>query len=110
MTYHTSDVLQELKVAEDVDACEDKFMPMDTLQFNVGMVFLEVKVKCLEEVDVWALDAVRALSCEAELSHVEVLWEYLHNYIIIISLFVCTINSILSQVVGYVVFEAKSHL
>ena len=79
---HTSDVLQVIKVAESVDTCSDKSVPVNGLQFHVGVVLLELPGHSLSEVDVWPLDAVHVIDSHLELVEIEVLWEYLHCLII----------------------------
>ena len=56
-------------------------MPMNALQFDVSIVFLEFEVNSFTEIDVWALDGMHVFSCHLELVEVEVLWEYLHFFI-----------------------------
>ena len=55
-------------------------MPMNALQFDVSIVFLEFEVNSFTEIDVWALDGMHVFSCHLELVEVEVLWEYLHHF------------------------------
>ena len=57
-----TDVLEELEIAEGVDASADKSVPVNTLQLNVGVVLLERERQCLGEVDVRALDSVHILA------------------------------------------------
>ena len=71
-------MLQELKVSVNVKACSDKSMPVDTLQFNVGIVFLEFEIDSHPEVDVGSLNGVHVLPCHLKLVELEVFWKYLH--------------------------------
>ena len=78
---HASDVLEELKVSEDINAGVQKSMPVDTLKLHVCVVLLEGKVESLVVVDVRSLDCVHVLSVHSELNLVEVLREDFHyNY------------------------------
>tara|TARA_B110000977_G_scaffold106374_1_gene138662 strand:- start:17 stop:259 length:243 start_codon:yes stop_codon:yes gene_type:complete len=74
-------VLEEIEVTIHIDASADKSMPMNALQLNVCIVFLEFEVNSFSEIDVWALNGMHVFSCHLELVKVEVLWEYLHFYL-----------------------------
>lgn len=73
-----SDLLQEIEVSVNVDACADEPVPVDTLDSDVGVVLLELEVDGLEEVDVWALDCVHVLARHLKLVEIKVLGEHLH--------------------------------
>ena len=79
-TYHAPDVLEEIKVAENIDTSDQKPVPVHTLQFHVGVILLEVEVDSFKEVHIWSFDAEHVLSSHTELIEVEVLWKYLHFY------------------------------
>jgi len=73
-----SDLLQEIEVSVNVDACAYEPVPVDTLDSDVGVVLLELEVDGLEEVDVWALDCVHVLARHLKLVEIKVLGEHLH--------------------------------
>jgi len=75
---HASDLLQEVEVTINVDACSDQSVPMDALESDVGVVLLELEVNCLEEVNVRALNGVHVVARHLKLIEVEVLGEDLH--------------------------------
>jgi hypothetical protein len=75
---HASNLLQEVEVAVDVDACTDETVPVDALESDIGVVLLELEVDGLEEVDVWALDCVHVLARHLKLVEIKVLGEHLH--------------------------------
>ena len=76
-----SDILGTVEVPEHIDSCNEEFPPVDRLQFDIRVVFLERKVQRLVEIDVWSLNSMHALLIHRELSWVEVLWEDFHyNY------------------------------
>ena len=77
---HASDVLEEVEVSKNVDASSNESMPVDTLEFNVGVVLLELKVNCLSKVDVWSLDGMHVFTRHLELVEVEIFWEHLHYF------------------------------
>ena len=62
-SFETSDVLKEIKVSIDIDASSDKSVPVDALEFNVGVVLLEFEINSFTKVDVWSLDSVHVLTC-----------------------------------------------
>ena len=72
------DILEEFEVAVGVDASSDESMPVDTLQLNVRVVFLEVEIG--GKADVRTLDGVHVLTCHLKLVKVKVLREYLHYF------------------------------
>lgn len=76
--FHASDLLQEIEVAIYINACSDKSMPMYTLNLNISVVFLELKVNGLVEINVRSLDCVHVLARHLELIKVEVLREDFH--------------------------------
>ena len=78
--FETADVLEELEVAEGVDASADESVPVDTLQLDVGVVLLELEVDRLTKVNIRSLDGVHIFSSHLELREVVVLGEYLHIY------------------------------
>ena len=78
LRFEASDVLHHVKVAEDVHAGAHKPVPVDALDFDVGVVLLELKLDRLSEVDVRPLDRVHVLASHLELIEVVVLWEDLH--------------------------------
>ena len=75
-----SNVLKEIEVTVNVDACADKSMPHDALELDVGVVLLELELNSLAEVDVRTLDGVHVFTGHLELIEVEVLREHLHIY------------------------------
>ena len=76
--FKAADILEELEVAEGVDARTDETVPVHALQLNVSVVFLEREVQGLAKVDVWALDGVHVLTCHLKLIEVKILREHLH--------------------------------
>ena len=74
----TADVLHEVEVAERVHASADHPVPVHALQLDVGVVFLELEVKSLSEVDVGTLNRVHVLAIHCELVELEILWENFH--------------------------------
>lgn len=76
--FEAADVLHEVKVAVGVNASIDKSVPVDALQFDVGVVLLEREVKRFTEVNVWALDRMHVFFRHLKLRELEVLWEHLH--------------------------------
>ena len=76
--YLAPNVLEELEVAEYINAGHQKSVPVDALQLDVGIVLLEVEVQGFVEVDIWPLNHEMVLLHHTELGHLEVLWEYLH--------------------------------
>ena len=79
-----SNVFQEIEISVNINACSDKSMPMNALQFDVSVVFLELEVDGNTEVDVGSLDCVHIFTSHLELIELEVFWKYLHilfNYI-----------------------------
>lgn len=76
--FHASDLLEEVEVAVNVDACADEAVPVDALELDVGVVLLELEVDGLEEVNVWPLNRVHVLPSHLELVELKVLWKYLH--------------------------------
>jgi len=76
--FEAADVLEEVEVAEGVDAGADQAVPVHALQLDVGVVALELEVERLREVDVRPLDRVHVLARGLELPEVKVLWEHLH--------------------------------
>ena len=81
--FETSNMLQELKVSMNIDAGADKSMPVDTLQFNISVIFLKLEINCFSEVYVWSLNGMHVLPCQLELGVVEVFWKYLHIYLLL---------------------------
>ena len=57
-------------------------MPVDTLKFDIGIVFLELEINGLVEVNVRSLDCVHVLSGHFKLVEIKVLWEHLHILLI----------------------------
>ena len=70
-----ADVLHEIEVAVGVDARADHSVPVDALQFDVGIVLLEGEVESFAEVDVGALDSHQVLTGHLELAEVKVFGE-----------------------------------
>jgi hypothetical protein len=82
-SFKAADVFQEVEITVCVDASFNKSVPMDALQFHVGMIFLEAEVHKLSKVDVGALDSVHVLTRHFKLIEVEVFRENLHlNYLL----------------------------
>ena len=81
---HASDVLEHVEVTVHVDARSNQSMPVNALKFNVCVILLEFELDRFTEVDIRSLDGVHVFSSHLELSEVEILWEYLHFYLIII--------------------------
>ena len=79
----TTNVLEEVEVAVGVDAGTDQSVPMDALQFDVGVVDLEVEVEGLREVYVGTLDCVHVFASSLKLIELEVLREHFHFIIIL---------------------------
>ena len=76
--FQAADVLQEVEVAEGVDACADQPVPVHALQLDVGVVALELEVQGLREVDVRTLDRVHVFAGGLELTEIKVLREHFH--------------------------------
>lgn len=84
--FEAADVLEEVEIAESVNACIDESVPVDTLQTQVGVIFLEREVTGVVEVDIWTLNRVRLLHAgQLELGLVEVLGENSHDRNLIIN-------------------------
>ena len=80
-SFETADVFEEVEVAVGVNARTDQSVPVNTLEFDVGIVLLEREVERLAEVDVGTLDGVHILAGHFKLVKVEVFREDLHlNY------------------------------
>ncbi len=77
-SFEASNVFQEIKISVNINACSDKSMPVDTLQFNISVVFLEFEIDRHTEVDVRSLDCVHIFTSHLELIELEVFWKYLH--------------------------------
>ena len=73
-----SDVLEEVEIAEDVDASSNESMPVNALQLDIGVILLELKVDCFSEVDIWSLDGMHVFTRHLELGEVEIFREHLH--------------------------------
>ena len=76
--FEAADILEELEVAESVDASTNKTVPVNALKLNVSVIFLEREVQGLSKVNVWALDGVHVLTCHLKLVEVKILREHLH--------------------------------
>ena len=74
----TSDVLEEVEVAVNIDTSSDESVPVDGLKLDVGVVLLELEVDCLSEVNVWALDSVHVFTGHLKLVEIKVFREHLH--------------------------------
>ena len=77
-SFHASDLFEEVEVSVDVNAGADESVPVDALELDVGVVFLELEVDGLVEVDVGSLDGVHVFAGHLELVEVEVLREHFH--------------------------------
>ena len=77
-SFDTSDVLGEIKVSIDVDTSSDKSMPVNGLELNVSVVFLELEVNSLTKVNVWSLNGMHVFTCHFKLVEIEVFGEHLH--------------------------------
>ena len=73
-----SEIFKELKVSVNIEASSNKSMPVDALNFDVSVVFLELEVDHLNEIDVWPLDSVHVFSSHLKLIEIVVFGEYLH--------------------------------
>jgi len=73
-----ANVLHEIEVAVGVNARADHSVPVNALQFDVGIVLLEGKVESFCEVNVRALDSHQVLTGHLKLVEVKILWENLH--------------------------------
>ena len=80
-SFETSNMLQEIEVAVDIDTSSDKSMPVNRLELDVRVVFLELEVNSLAKVNVWSFNGMHVFTCHLELGYVEVLWEHLHFYV-----------------------------
>jgi hypothetical protein len=76
--FHASDLLEEVEVAVYVDTGTNESMPVDALNLDVGVVFLELEVDSLVEVDVWSLNRVHVFSRHFKLIEIKILGEHLH--------------------------------
>lgn len=84
--FKAANVLEEVEIAESVNACVDEFVPVDALQAQVSVVLLEREVKCVVEVDIWTLNRVHLLDGrQLELGLVEVFGENSHDRNLIIN-------------------------
>ena len=79
--FQASNILEEIKVSVSVDAGTDHAMPVNTLQFDVRIVLLEVKVQSTSEVDVGTLNCMHVLTRHFKLVEIEVFGEYLHLFL-----------------------------
>lgn len=75
-SFKTANVLEEVKVVVSVDAGTYESVPVNTLQLDVGVVFLEAKVQSFAEVDVGSFDCVHVLTRHFKLVEIEVLSKY----------------------------------
>ena len=80
-TLHTSNMLKEVEISENVDASSDESVPMDALQFNVGIILLELEVNCLAKIDIWSFDGMHVFTRHLKLIEVEILREHLHYFV-----------------------------
>ena len=78
--FKASNVLQKVEVSVSINTSTDKSVPVNTLQFHIGMVLLEVEVHLLAEINVRALDGVHVFTSHLKLVKVEVFREHLHLY------------------------------
>ena len=76
--FEASDMLEEIEISEHVDACSDESVPVDTLEFDIRVVLLELEGNSLTEVNVWSLNSMHVFTCHFELVEIEVFWEHLH--------------------------------
>jgi hypothetical protein len=83
-SFEASNMLEEIEISEHVDACSDKSVPVDTLDLNIGVILLELESDGLTKVDVWSLNSMHVFTCHFELVKIEVFWEHLHFFFIII--------------------------
>ena len=84
--FEAADVLEEVEIAESVNACIDESVPVNALQAQVGVIFLEGEVNCVVEVDIWTLNSVRLFhASQLELGLVEVFGENSHDRNLIIN-------------------------
>ena len=84
--FEAADVLEEVEIAESVNACIHESVPVHALQPQVGVILLEREVNCVVEVDIWTLNRVRLLHArQLELGLVEVLGENSHDRNLIIN-------------------------
>ena len=77
-TYLASDIPQEFKVAENIDAGRQESVPVNALEFDVGVIFLEAEVQSFIKVDIWPLDSKHVFCVHVELTELKVFWEHLH--------------------------------
>ena len=89
--FHASDLLQEIEVAVNINACSDESVPVNALNLDVSVVLLELEVNCLVEVYVGSLDCVHVCPCHFKLVEIKVLWEDLHLISIIINLLISSL-------------------
>ena len=78
--FEASDVLEEVKITEDVNTSSDQSVPVNGLQLDVGVVLLELEIDGLSEVDVRSLDGMHVLTSHFKLVEIEVFREDLHFY------------------------------
>lgn len=76
--FHAPEVLEVVEVAVGVDAGVEEFVPVDALEFEVGIVLLELEPDGLLEVDVGSLYGVQVFIDHVELGHIEELRENFH--------------------------------
>ena len=80
---HASNVLEHVEVSVHIDASSDQSVPVNALQLDVCIVFLELEIDSFAEVNIRSLDSMHILPSHFELGEVIVLWKNLHIYLII---------------------------
>ena len=75
---HASDVFEEVEITVNINASPDQSVPVNTLQFKIGVVLLELEHDSLSEVNVWSLDCMHVFSRHLKLIEIEVFREHLH--------------------------------
>lgn len=76
--FDAAQVLEEIKITIYVDASSDESVPVDALQFQVGVVLLELEVECLVEINVRSFNRVHVVVCRHKLICVEKFRENFH--------------------------------
>jgi hypothetical protein len=76
--FEASNMLEEIEISEDVDTSSDESMPVDTLEFDVRVVLLELEGNSLSKINVWSFNSMHVFTCHFELVEIEVFWEHLH--------------------------------
>ena len=82
-SFKAADVFQVVEVPVCVYTSANQSVPVNALQFHIGVVILEVEVHLFSKVNIRTFDRVHVLTSHLELVEVEVFREDLHlNYLL----------------------------